>query len=1328
MRASTPSDLLSFLQARALPRRLLRVGLALTSTVYTLRPDLLLAKSALDAGTSSPSNDWLGESGMIPFVPPAARFHSRGELFFIDAGVADSEAFWLAVPKNATVLSIPSGVDSWAFMAQEAEKFRGLAAVHLVSHGEHGALVLNGRRYAAADLAPHIAELRQLGRALTKNGDIFLYGCEAGAGREGQALLDTIARATGADVAASSGDIGSKAKGGHWDLEVTTGPVDRSLMLDAKVMADYDYVLFSTTVTTLSALDSAIGTANADSSNDTITVNGEIDATSSTAITTINKTTGTLSIVGGTGGILSGANFARVINVTKGSVAISNLTISNGFVTGAGGNVSGNAAGGPGGDALGANILNAGTLTISNCTITGGKAAGGGGGGGGYDGGGGGGGGGFGTTFGGVGGANFGHPGGAASAGAGGQGYGYSPITGGAGGTTSGGAGGTYGAGYTNGGNGGTANNGTIAIGGGGGGSGFAYAGGRGGNAAGGIYNTGFLTITGSSITNNIGAGGGGGGGASSIGPGSGNGGTGGSGVGGIWNARGTLQIDSSTNSSLSTGHNVGGAGAGGQATGGGSSSGATGTATSTVSTTCGGLTVTNYDAPPVVTTSGGSAAFVAGDNTTSTPVVIDGGILVSDLDNTTLASATVTITGNFHRSEDVLAFSNNSSTMCDISASYNSGTGTLTLTSAGAIGAMGTLAQWQAALRSVTYTDTAVTPDNATRTISFVVNDGTVNSNTATRNVTVADTDQTPIVTTSSGTTAFVEVPGISPTPVVIDGGILVSDLDNTTLASATVTITGNFHRSEDVLAFSNNSSTMCDISASYNSGTGTLTLTSAGAMGTLAQWQAALRSVTYTNGSATPNTATRTISFVVNDGAENSAAGTKTVSITAASASYAVPAPDGFAASATGGAVTGSQSVTVLTAANFRTQAQSSTPCIITVAGLLNLGATSVNVNSNKTIQGADANAGLVGNLTLASGVSNVIIRGLNLANPGTNMVNGAYTDGGDGLTITGASNVFITHCTFFDTANHAIEITNGADNLTVSWCEFYYTAGQTVHRDSMLIGAPGGETAPLHVTLHHNFWSTNVDQQMPVATFGYVHLYSNYFNAVGNTSGTVSSDQAQLLSELNVYTGMANPLTVQNVSTSLPIGRILALGNSYTATTGTAPYSGTDQVFTPSYSYEALPVSDVAAVVSANAGNIAGAGYTDAAVGTASITGPSGAVTPATAFTLTAVPASFTPATYQWRLANLDIAGATSSTYTVSNTQAGNAGIYTVAIGLASGDVVVSTPFTVTLGASPSAAVSPAPVPHSGGGAMSEWFLGALAMLATLRKMRQRRRARS
>ena len=288
-------------------------------------------------------------------------------------------------------------------------------------------------------------------------------------------------------------------------------------------------------------------------------------------------------------------------------------------------------------------------------------------------------------------------------------------------------------------------------------------------------------------------------------------------------------------------------------------------------------VTVADTDQTPIVTTSGGHASFVAGDNTASTPVTIDPGISLSDRDNTTLASATVAISGNFRAGQDVLAFANDG-TMGNITASYDAATGIMTLTSAGG---MATVAQWQAALKSVTYTDTAITPDTATRTISFSVNDGTKTSVAGTRTVTVADTDQTPVVTTTSGGAVFVAGDNTASTPVAIDASIALSDRDNTTLASAAVAISGNFRAGQDVLAFANDGATMGNITASYNAATGVLTLSSAGGTATLTQWQAALKSVTYTDTAITPDTATRTISFSVNDGTKTSAVATRTMTV---------------------------------------------------------------------------------------------------------------------------------------------------------------------------------------------------------------------------------------------------------------------------------------------------------------------------------------------------------------------------------------------------------------------------------------------------------------
>lgn len=139
------------------------------------------------------------------------------------------------------------------------------------------------------------------------------------------------------------------------------------------------------------------------------------------------------------------------------------------------------------------------------------------------------------------------------------------------------------------------------------------------------------------------------------------------------------------------------------------------------------------------------------------------------------------------------------------------------------------------------------------------------------------------PVVTTSGGTTAFTEPDGPNNAPMVIDSGLTLTDVDNATLASATLSITGNFQSDEDRLGFVNDGVTMGNISAIYNAGTGVMTLASVGATATLDQWQAALRTVTYNNSNDAPSTAARTISLIVNDGNDNSSPATKTIALTA-------------------------------------------------------------------------------------------------------------------------------------------------------------------------------------------------------------------------------------------------------------------------------------------------------------------------------------------------------------------------------------------------------------------------------------------------------------
>ncbi len=259
-------------------------------------------------------------------------------------------------------------------------------------------------------------------------------------------------------------------------------------------------------------------------------------------------------------------------------------------------------------------------------------------------------------------------------------------------------------------------------------------------------------------------------------------------------------------------------------------------------------------DIAPVVTTTPGTTAAQE-----QIAIAVDGGVTVTDSDNLTLVGATVSITGGFQTGEDQLNFVNQNG----ISGIYNSLTGVLTLSGSASV------ANYQTALESVTYTDTSDTPNTGNRTVSFQANDGTLNSNLGTKTVSVAAVNDAPVVTTSVGTTAAQEQVAI-----VVDGSVTVTDVDSPNLTGATVSITGGFQTGEDQLNFVNQNG----ISGIYNSLTGVLTLSGSSS---LANYQTALESVTYTDTSNTPNTGNRTISFQVNDGFANSNAGTKTVSV---------------------------------------------------------------------------------------------------------------------------------------------------------------------------------------------------------------------------------------------------------------------------------------------------------------------------------------------------------------------------------------------------------------------------------------------------------------
>jgi VCBS repeat-containing protein len=156
----------------------------------------------------------------------------------------------------------------------------------------------------------------------------------------------------------------------------------------------------------------------------------------------------------------------------------------------------------------------------------------------------------------------------------------------------------------------------------------------------------------------------------------------------------------------------------------------------------------------------------------------------------------------------------------------------------------------------------------------SVQVSDGSLNSNTAAAAISFTNVNDAAVVT-AGNSIGYTE----NGSPAVIDGSITVSDADSANLSGATVAISAG-RTAGDLLGFTPQNG----ISGSYDTATGVLTLSGSSSV---ANYQAALRSITYSSSSDTPTAIanSRTISWQVNDGATAnnvSAIATSTIVIT--------------------------------------------------------------------------------------------------------------------------------------------------------------------------------------------------------------------------------------------------------------------------------------------------------------------------------------------------------------------------------------------------------------------------------------------------------------
>jgi uncharacterized repeat protein (TIGR01451 family) len=250
---------------------------------------------------------------------------------------------------------------------------------------------------------------------------------------------------------------------------------------------------------------------------------------------------------------------------------------------------------------------------------------------------------------------------------------------------------------------------------------------------------------------------------------------------------------------------------------------------------------------------------------------IVDVDLNVADEDDASLISATVALTNHPDAPEEVLTATFTNS----ISVSYDFDTGILSLSGTD------TVTNYQQVLRTVTYNNNSNHPDTADRIITFVANDGTNDSNVATSTVTVGPRNDPPVVDLNGND------PGIDFAATFIEGEgavyivdhhhLNVTDVDDSQLASATVTLTNHLNGDDEVL---NADTSGTVIVASYDPNTGVLNLSN---VESLAHYRQVLRTVTYNNTSQDPDITDRVVEFVVNDGEDDSSTAVCTITIRA-------------------------------------------------------------------------------------------------------------------------------------------------------------------------------------------------------------------------------------------------------------------------------------------------------------------------------------------------------------------------------------------------------------------------------------------------------------
>ncbi len=255
-----------------------------------LEPRLLLSADAA-AALAAPDDPDAAHDGALEQAIAAlepvgdGRPSQAPELVFIDTAVEDYgsivEDLLAQAGERSFEIHLLEGDGVAAISAALAEA-HDVAAVHVISHGDSGVLQLGDVTLDGASLSRHAEAIAGWADALAVEADLLFYGCDVAATADGRALLESLARLTGADVAGSTDLTGNADLGGDWELEHAAGTIETGIALTTSLQAGYAGTLDIVTGLTAHYRFDVNASDSLGSFNGTLIGNASIDTTDAT--------------------------------------------------------------------------------------------------------------------------------------------------------------------------------------------------------------------------------------------------------------------------------------------------------------------------------------------------------------------------------------------------------------------------------------------------------------------------------------------------------------------------------------------------------------------------------------------------------------------------------------------------------------------------------------------------------------------------------------------------------------------------------------------------------------------------------------------------------------------------------------------------------------------------------------------------------------------------------------------------------------------------------------------------------------------------------------